>query len=320
MHKLYIPVLVLLLVFSSCAERRTIQIDGSSTVYRITEAVVEEFLRENRDIHPDVGISGTGGGFQKFCEGTVDVANASRPITVQEIEKCDEAGIEFIELPVAYDGLTLVVHPDNDFVNELTIDELKRVFSTKDTAQKWSDLREGLPNEQIKVASPGEDSGTFDYFADTVFGEEAQLRPDALVSEDDNTIVRAVAGDAYSIGFFGFAYYEESKEKLKLVSVVNPKTGKAVEPGEQTVKNGEYSPLSRPLFIYIKKSSLSNPDVIRFIDFYLENAELLSRDVGYIPIPKSAFEKVRLHYKSKIVGSKFSEIDDLSGKTIEEIY
>lgn len=307
------------LLSTACGERRTIRIDGSSTVYRITEAVVEEFLRENRDVHPDVGISGTGGGFQKFCDGSADITNASRAITVAEMEKCAAAGIEFIELPVAYDGLAIVVHADNEFVKEFTIENLRKIFSAQNPASSWKEVNEEYPDLPVKVASPGQDSGTFDYFAGVVLNESGQLRPDALVSEDDNTIVRAVSGDKYSVGFFGFAYYDESKEKLKLVPVVNPATGKAVEPSKETVKSGSYSPLSRPLFVYVNKESLKNPDVVRFMDFYLKHAGALSEDAGYISLRSEAYQKIQNHFGNQVTGSRFAG-KEMQGKTVESLY
>lgn len=309
----------ILAFFNTCQERRTIRIDGSSTVYRITEAVVEEFLNENEGIHPDVGVSGSGGGFQKFCDGSLDISNASRAITEAEIQKCDDSGIEFIELPVAYDGLTVVVHRDNEFVEEFTIEDLKKIFSAKNPASSWKEVNDRYPDLPVKAASPGQDSGTFDYFADIVMHESGQLRPDALVSEDDNTIVRAVSGDKYAVGFFGFAYYVESKEALRPVPIVNPKTGKAVVPSPETIKNGSYSPLSRPLFIYVNKEALNNPDVDKFVEFYLEKAGSLSKDVGYIPLSQEAYRKIKDHYSNRVTGSRFAD-KELQGKSVESLY
>lgn len=272
------------LLLGACAAKKKIQVDGSSTVYPITEAVAEEFRDVNADVNVTVGISGTGGGFKKFCNGEIDIADASRHIKSVEKEKCAGANIEYLELPVAYDGLAVIVNKENTFAKSLTIDQLKLIFQAENPAQKWSDVNPAWPAEEIKVYAPGQDSGTFDYFVEVILGKKAQMRPDASYSEDDNILVTGVSGDPYAIAFFGLAYYEENAEVLNLVGVVNPATGAAVQPDLETVKSGTYAPLSRPIFIYVRKAALEKPEVKQFVGFYMDSAAKLSQAVGYIPL------------------------------------
>ncbi len=268
----------------ACTAKKKIQVDGSSTVYPITEAVAEEFRGVNSEVNVTVGVSGTGGGFKKFCNGEIDVADASRHIKPVEIEKCEAAGIEFIELEVAYDGLAVIINKENDFVKQLTVDQLKTIFRVENPAKTWNEVDPAWPAEEIKVYSPGKDSGTFDYFVEVILGKKAQMRPDASYSEDDNILVTGVAGGKYAIGFFGLAYYEENKDKLSLAAVVNPKNGQAVQPNLETVKSGAYAPLSRPIFIYVSKAALAKPEVQQFVGFYMDSGAELSEAVGYIPL------------------------------------
>ncbi len=298
--KFYIPALVAgvcaATFLGACAAKKKVQVDGSSTVYPITEAVAEEFRGVNSNVNVTVGISGTGGGFKKFCNGEIDIADASRHIKSVEKEKCAAANIEYIELPVAYDGLAVIVNKDNDFVESLTVEQLKLIFQAENPAQKWSDVNPAWPAEEIKVYAPGQDSGTFDYFVEAILGKKAQMRPDASYSEDDNILVTGVSGDPYAVAFFGLAYYEENSEMLNLVAVKNPNTGSAVEPNLETVKSGTYAPLSRPIFIYVRKAALDKPEVRQFVGYYMDSAAKLSQAVGYIPLAAELYAE----NKSKI--------------------
>jgi phosphate transport system substrate-binding protein len=257
----------------------SVEIDGSSTVFPITEAVAEEFQIANPDVRVTVGFSGTGGGFERFCGGETDFSNASRPITAGEIEACGAAGIEFTEIPVAWDGLSVVVNPANDFVTCLTVEELRRVWAPGSTVRTWRDVRPDWPAEELRLYGPGTDSGTFDYFTEVVNGEAGASRPDFQASEDDNILVQGVAGDRYSLGYFGYAYYTESADRLKLVQV-DGGTG-CVTPNDATIADGTYAPLSRPLFVYVKHEALARPEVHAFVTFFLLQASRLVPSTGY---------------------------------------
>lgn len=260
----------------------SIEADGSSTVYPITEAVAEEFRLEAPEVKVTVGLAGTGGGFQKFCRGETDVNNASRPIKDSEITLCEEGGVEYVDFTVAYDGLAVLVNPENDWVDEITVEELKKIWepTAQNTVMKWSDVREDWPEEELHLYGPGTASGTFDYFTEAIVGEAGSSRGDYTASEDDNVLVQGIANDPNALGFFGLAYYEENADKLKLVGVNNGEA--AVLPSEETVKNGSYTPLSRPLFIYFNDLALKRTEAIAFGRFYLENAGVLAGEVGYI--------------------------------------
>ena len=222
-----------------------VEIDGSSTVYPITEAIAEEFQGQNPDVKVTVGMSGTGGGFKRFTVGESDINDASRPVKDKEAEQAKDNNIEFTELEVAYDGISIVVNPENDFVTDLTVDELKKIWEPNSSVKTWKDVRPEWPAEEIKLYGPGTDSGTFDYFTEEIIGESKKIRTDFTASEDDNVLVQGISGDKYSLGYFGYAYYVENKDSLKLVSV------NGVVPSTDTIKNKEYTPLSRPLFIYV---------------------------------------------------------------------
>lgn len=275
-----------------------VEIDGSSTVFPLTEAVAEEFGKEHKDVRVPVGVSGTGGGFKRFCGGETDISNASRPIKAEEAEACKAAGIEYIELMAAYDGLAVVINPGNDWVDQLSKEELHELFKPESTVKSWSDIRPEWPNEKITIYSPGSDSGTFDYFTEAINGKAQLSRNDSQVSfsEDDNALVQGIAGDKNAIGYFGLAYLEENKDKLKAVPVVN-KEGAAVAPAETTVRDGSYNPLSRPIYIYVKKSSYERPEVKAFAQFYMNNTNELASEVGYVPLPddKLAEAKAKLN-------------------------
>lgn len=259
-----------------------VKIDGSSTVYPITEAVAEEFIKENPRVQVTVGISGTGGGFKKFCPGETDINDASRPIKQKEIDVCAQNGIDFAELSVAFDGLSVLVNPTNDFVDYLTIEELNNIWSPDGAVKYWDEVRPTWPHEEIVLFGPDTDSGTFDYFTDVVNGEEGVSRADYTASADDNVLVQGISGEEYSLGYFGYAYYIENKDKLKAVPI-DGGSG-PVAPSKETILNGEYAPLSRPLFIYVNKNSLNKPEVKAFIDYYLTEGDELIEEVGYVRV------------------------------------
>jgi phosphate transport system substrate-binding protein len=259
-----------------------VRIDGSSTVYPITEAVAEEFRAAQPKIRVTVGISGTGGGMKKFTAGEIDVCNASRAIKDKEKAACAENGVELIELEVAFDGLAVVINPENDWCECMTVDQLKELWRPESAVKKWSDLNPDWPDEAINLYGPGTDSGTFDYFTKAINGEEKASRADYTASEDDNVLVTGVLSDKYALGYFGYAYYSENRDKLKLLGVDGGDGCKT--PSEETVRALTYQPLSRPLFIYVRKSSLERPEVVALVKFYLENCGQLSTDVGYVPV------------------------------------
>jgi len=265
-----------------------IEIDGSSTVYPIMEAVAEEYRAVQPDVRLAVGVSGTGGGFKRFCAGETAIANASRPIKAEEAEACKNAGVTYKELQIAFDGLSVVVHKDNDFVGYLTTEELTKIFGSENPAKTWKDVRSAWPDEKILIFSPGADSGTFDYFNEAILDKKGLRTDDAVtLSEDDNTLVTGVAGNKYAIGFFGFAYYEENKDKLKAVPVDGGQG--PVAPAFETIKDGSYSPLSRPLYIYVSEKAYERPEVKEFVKFFMDNAGELAAEVGYIPLPDEQY-------------------------------
>lgn len=279
----------------------SIQADGSSTVFPITEAVAEEFMTETEGrVRVTVALSGTGGGFKRFCAGETDISNASRPIAPEELEACRAAGVEPLELPVAWDGQVVVVNPANTFVQCLTVAELKKIWEPGSTVQRWSDVRAGWPADPIKLYGPGTNSGTFDYFTKVIVGEEDASRSDYSASEDDNVLVQGVAGDASALGYFGYAYFHQNRDKLRAVSV---DAGQGcVAPETQTIATGTYTPLSHPLFIYVKKSSLERPEVRQFVDFYLTHAAELSTQVGYVPFAEERQQETRRAYDEATSG------------------
>jgi phosphate transport system substrate-binding protein len=254
-------------------------IDGSSTVFPVAEAVAEEFQAANPNVRVTVGFSGSGGGFQRFCSGETDLSNASRPIRETEIEACREAGIEYTELSVAWDGLSVIANPANDFVSCLTVEELSRIWGPGTDVETWNDVRPEWPDEEIRLYGPGTDSGTFDYFTEVINGESGASRPDFQASEDDNILVQGVAGDRYALGYFGYAYYAENSDRLKLVEVDGGNG--CVAPTDATIEDGSYAPLSRPLFVYVKHSALARPEVRAYVEYMLEEAEMLVPATGY---------------------------------------
>lgn len=281
----------------------SVSVDGSSTVFPVTEAVAEEFGKVEPKVRVTVGISGTGGGFKKFCSGEIDINDASRHIKEKEIKVAQKNGIEYIELPVAYDGLSVVVNKKNDFIDYLTVDELNAIWKYGSTMKTWSDVRPNWPNQKIKLYGPGTDSGTFDYFKEAIIGKKNNIRSDFTKSEDDNVLVTGVAGSKYALGFFGYAYYAENKSKLKVVPIDGGNG--AIAPTSKTINDGSYSPLSRPIFIYVNPESTKRPEVDAFVTFYLENAASLAGEVGYVGMPDSVTDKVKARYKNKEVGGWF---------------
>ena len=278
-----------------------VSIDGSSTVFPITEAVAEEYRSVEPDVRVTVGVSGTGGGFKKFIAGETDISDASRYIKDKELKSCAEKGREFIELPVAYDGLAVVVNKSNVFAKTMTVEELRRMWASDSTAKKWSDIRADWPDREFKLFAPGQDSGTFDYFTETVNGKSGNCRGDVTFSEDDNVLVRGVVGDENGIGFFGLAYYVENANQLNCVAI-DGGTG-PIKPSMETVEDGTYSPLSRPLFIYVSTVAAERPEVDSFVRFYIEQARSLAGEVGYVPMPQSIYDALLKRYETKVTGS-----------------
>lgn len=276
----------------------TVSVDGSSTVFPITQAVAEEFNVEQSDVRTSVGVSGTGGGFKKFCNGETDMSNASRPIKDSEIAECKKNGVEYLQMTVALDGLSVLVNPKNTWVTCLTTDELNKIWQpeAQNKITNWSQIRPGFPDKALKLYGPGTDSGTFDYFTDEIVGEEGKSRSDYTASEDDNVLVQGISGDQGALGYFGFAYYEENTDKLSLVGV-DPGSG-CIEPTRETINNGTYKPLSRPLFVYVSKKSITRPEVVAFVDFYLENVNEFVESVGYIEIPTETLAEQRSNWES----------------------
>lgn len=267
----------------------TIEIDGSSTVFPITQAVAEEFQKINPDIRVNVGVSGTGGGFKRFQVGETDINDASRPIKSSEAEECANNGVEYIEFTIAIDGLAVMVNPENTWVDYLTVEELNMIWKPDSTVDSWDDVRSDWPNQPIRLYGPDTDSGTFDYFTDVINGDEGVSRSDYTASADDNVLVQGIAGDQNSLGYFGYAYYAENTDKLKIVPI-DSGNGPVI-PSDQTVKAGQYTPLARPIFIYVNKASLENEVVKAFVTFYMENAEQLVVEVGYTAQPSSVYQQ-----------------------------
>ncbi|MEN3044081.1 MAG: PstS family phosphate ABC transporter substrate-binding protein [Candidatus Hydrothermales bacterium] len=312
---------LLALIKGILLSEKMIYIDGSSTVFPITEAVAEEFQKVHKDIKVVVGISGTGGGFKKFLRNEIDINNASRPIKEVEIENAQKNQIEFIEIPIAYDGLTVVVHPSNTWCNELKVSELKKLWEpeAQDKVKKWSQVRNDFPDKDINLYGPGVDSGTYDYFTEAIVGKEGSSRGDFVASEDDNVLVQGVSSDPLALGYFGFAYYEENKDKLKAVKI-DPEDGRGpIAPTIENIMTGKYFPLSRPLFIYVNVNSLKKEEVKKFLEFYLKNAKKIVKEVGYIPLSdkayKLALDRIKKVKKGSIFGGKGSKV----GVNVEEM-
>lgn len=284
--------------------RGSIAIDGSSTVFPITQAVAEEFKEKAPNVNVTIGVSGTGGGFKRFALGETDISDASRPIKKEEHDGAAKNGVKYIELPIAYDGLSFVVNKSNTWVDSLTVEELQTIFLASKAAKTWKDVRPSWPSKPITMYIPGTDSGTFDYFKEVVAGKEA-IRADVSVSEDDNLLVRGVMGEEAALGFFGCAYYFENKDKLRVVPIVNPKLGTPVEPTPGTIEDGSYAPFSRPLFIYVNAQSARRPEVKGFVEFFLANAPRLSAEVGYVGLPAEVYKRASANFKASKTGTQY---------------
>jgi phosphate transport system substrate-binding protein len=280
-----------------------VRMDGSSTVFPISEAVAEEYLAEAPGVRVTVGVSGTGGGFKKFLNQEIDINAASRPIKESEFDKAVAAGIQFIELPVAFDGISVVVNPENAWVDQLTTDELQRIWQPDSVVTTWKDVRADWPDETIRLYGPGTDSGTFDYFTGVINGKEQASRADFTASEDDNVLIQGISGDRYALGYFGFAYYLENQDKLRAVAIDGGQG--PILPTPITINDGSYAPLSRPIYIYLNAASLDKPQVADFVRFYLESAGSLAEEVGYITLPEASYAGARARVAARTSGSSY---------------
>lgn len=303
---------------------QVVKVDGSSTVYPITEGVAEEFQKMKKNaVKVTVGISGTGGGFKKFCRGETDIQDASRPIQEKEMVDCRAAGVEYIELPIAFDALTVVMNPKNSFLKAITVEELKKIWepAAQGKVTRWNQVNPAWPDAPIKLFGAGSDSGTFDYFTEAVTGKSKSSRGDYTASEDDNVLVQGVSQDVNAIGYFGYAYYAENQSRLKAVPIVE-KAGKSpVSPSEATVIDGTYQPLSRPIFIYVSVKALAKPEVKEFAEYYLKTAAKIAKEVKYVPLPAKAYtlglEHLQKGKKGTVFGGKNEvgiRIDDLMAR------
>jgi phosphate transport system substrate-binding protein len=300
-----------------------VRIDGSSTVYPITEAVAEEF-QKTTEARITIGVSGTGGGFKRLCMGEVAITGASRPIRSVEEDECAANKIEFVELPIAYDGVAVVVHPQNTWVKSLSVRELKRIWepAAQQRLFSWNHMHPDWPDVPLRLFGAGVDSGTYDYFTRAIVGKEHESRGDYTSSEDDNVLVQGVSRDVGALGFFGLAYYEENKDKLKLVPIDDgdPSNGAGpIAPSAVTVSNGTYQPLSRPIFVYVSKAALRQPEVMALLDFYLDNAPALVKETQYVPLPASAYALAHKRLKAGKVGSLFAGKGSEVGVTVESL-
>ena len=296
-----------------------IKVDGSSTVFPITEAVAEEFQKETRGaVRVTVGISGTGGGFKKFCRGETDVQDASRPISASEMEACRAAGVHYVELPIAFDALTIAVSPQATWIDSVTVAELKKMWdpAAQGQVKKWNQIRSSWPDQPLKLFGAGSDSGTFDYFTEAIVGKAKASRGDYTASEDDNTLVQGIANDKQALGYVPYAYYEPNQKRLKAVAVDGGHG--PVLPSRQTVERGTYQPLSRPMFIYVNMKSATRPDVKRFVEFYLTQAPTLVPQVKYVPLPRQAYDLALAHFRADKLGTAFQGVSTI-GMTIEEM-
>ncbi len=316
--------LTTLLLNGIAAALPIIKIDGSSTVFPISEAVAEEFQKKNRRIQVAIGISGTGGGFKKFCNGEIDIVDASRPIKPAEVDLCRKNKIEYIELPVAYDGIAILVNPRNNWAKSMTVKELKKVWEpeAQGKVRKWSQIRPQWPDREIHLYGPGVDSGTYDYFTEAVVGKEHSSRGDFTSSEDDNVLVQGISTDEYALGFFGAAYYEQNRDRLNAVAVEdeNPSNGNGpILPFFENIANGTYQPLARPIFIYVNKNSAGRQDVKEFIRFYLTEGRPLVKEVGYVPLSEGVYSLALNRFEKGVSGSVFGGKGSQVGLTLEKL-
>jgi len=305
-------------VFAPAVLADTVKIDGSSTVFPVTEAVAEEFQKATKQ-KVTVGISGTGGGFRKFCRGETDISGASRPITKNEIEECKKNGVAYLEMPVAFDALSVVANPKNTWLTQMTIDELKKIWepAAQGKITRWNQVNPAWPDRPIKLFGPGTDSGTFEYFTEAVTGKSKASRGDFTASEDDNVLVQGVSRDVDAIGYFGYAYYWENRDKLRGMPI-SWKGGKPVAPSYEAVLDGTYQPLSRPIFIYVSANAVKRPEVRQFVEFYNKHAEKLVKEVKYVPLPAVAYTDNLNTLAKNRTGTKFGG-ENLVGVTIEQL-
>jgi phosphate transport system substrate-binding protein len=299
---------------------QVVKIDGSSTVYPVTEAVAEEFQKANKGLKVTVGVSGTGGGFKKFCRAETDISNASRPISASEMADCKTAGVEYFELPVAFDALTVVINPKNAWLKQATVAELKKMWepAAQGKIMRWNQINPAWPDQPIKLFGAGSDSGTFDYFTEAIVGKSKSSRGDFTASEDDNVLVQGVAGDVNAIGYFGFAYYAENTGKLKALPIVEKEGKPAVSPSAETVIAGTYQPLARPIFIYINAKSMARPEVKKFVDFYMTQGAKMAKEVKYVPLPANIYTSNLKHIADNKKGTIFGGKNEV-GISIEEL-
>jgi phosphate transport system substrate-binding protein len=300
-----------------------VSLDGSSTVFPISEAVAEEFQKVEKDTRVTVGISGTGGGFQKFCRAEIDIADASRPISATEIAACEKSGVQFIELPIAYDGIAIAVNPKATWADKITVAELKTIWGpdAQGKVTKWSQVRKGWPDRELHLFGAGVDSGTYDYFTEAINGKAKASRGDFTSSEDDNVLVQGISNDELALGFLPFAYFEGNKEKLRLVPVDDGKADNgdgAIAPSADTIRNGTYTPLSRPVFIYVSTKATARPEVQKFVEYYLKNADKLAREVGYVGLGDNIYAMITDRFTKRTVGSVFAGQNTV-GVTIDEL-
>jgi phosphate transport system substrate-binding protein len=317
--KLYAAVAAVLggMAAMAVAVADVVKIDGSSTVFPVTEAVAEEFQKAHKGKYKvTVGISGTGGGFKKFCRGETDISDASRPILKKEMGDCKAAGVEYIELPVAFDALTVMVNPKNAFIKSMTVAELKKVWepAAQGKIMKWNQVNPAWPDQPLKLFGAGADSGTFDYFTEAIVGKAKSSRGDFTASEDDNVLVQGISRDANALGFFGYAYYAENTDKLKAVPIVDKPGGPAVAPSEKTVLDGSYQPLSRPIFIYINAKALAKPEVKLFSEYYMQHGAKLAKEVKYVPLPDRAYKAGMQRIATMKKGTAFGGIAEVGVK------
>ncbi|PSQ67644.1 MAG: phosphate-binding protein [Bacteroidetes bacterium QH_2_64_74] len=316
--------LALVLVLAGCGGGSTdsVSVDGSSTVFPLTEAVAEKFMEANQGARVNVGVSGTGGGFSKFLRGETAINDASRPISPEEIEKAESNDVEYIELPVAYDGLAVMVHPTNDWADCLTANELQELWKPNSPIDRWNQLRDEFPDRPIELYGPGTASGTYDYFTEAIVGESGASRSDYTASEDDNVLAQGIKNTESALGYFGLAYYENNVDELRAIGIdPDERDGgvSCVTPSAETVQNGSYRPLSRPLFIYVNVDKIT-PSVEKFVEFYLNNADELASDVGYVAMPEDAYELALERFRARTTGTVFgAEVVDATGTRVEEM-
>ncbi|OIN92371.1 MAG: protein sphX [Comamonadaceae bacterium CG1_02_60_18] len=299
---------------------QVVTVDGSSTVFPITEGIAEDFQKANKGLKVTVGVSGTGGGFKKFCRGETDISDASRPIKASEMADCKAAGVEYFELPVAFDALTVVINPKNTWLKQATVAELKAVWepAAQGKTLRWKQVNPAWPDQPIKLFGPGADSGTFEYFTEAIVGKAKASRGDFTASEDDNVLVQGVAGDVNAMGYFGYAYYAENTNRLKALPIAIDANKPAVGPSAEAVEKGAYQPLSRPIFIYVKAQSLQKPEVKKFVEYYMEHGATIAKEVKYVALPASVYKANLKHIADGKKGTVFGGHNEV-GISIEEL-